>query len=1084
MASSPVAAEPFCITLASSPDWVAEVVNDWPGPIAHEYDRLRRLLQADQLVASVWQLKDVAEVLIRFPACVMARDILEHGSDRAFQDETRRTLLGPPMSMGTWQTLAQTLAAHIVTHDGDDFFAPQVAGLFWAKKGEGDGKGTPSNRLANALTAWRNESFGHGAFRADLTEFEGELKDNLGQLHRELGHHRDAWQGLVLQRADGTPLTGAASIVPHQDAEPAHAETSEPLALVRDGGGELGLAPYVQLRRCTVCDCRDVFLFDWRKIDKDKRGRDKYRFIDYRAGHGNPSLWSQEPLLDAETGKLGSVPAAGAVDDGAVDADYTSNDVNEMLAERATAVRYRTPEYLRRRLETFLREQEAGIWWLRAPGHTGKSTFVSGLDPRHQGDLKEARLAGELADLAVVAFYIRREYQTSPAQLADGLADQLKAVLNVAAGARALPQLDLEAADPGPAMVTWLQAMRAAGGGRHRLLVCIDGLDELPPGTERSIADFIPAPDSLPEGLFFVVTSRPLAEMPASLAARLPTQLRGAAEVDVGLDDPEYRALLRAYFDDRLAKRRELEALEKPDPPHDFDRLFDQVLAKSDGRFLYLSYLADRLADLTLKLDGLDELPSAEGLFKQLLDDIEGLHAGSPLRDLFQRILLQLAAAEAAFEVDRQQQPAVAQEIWHGLPLELLARRVEGNSDGAVSLKLAYALYTLKPALGSWKGGEGRHASFQLGLKGLNEVIGARWPEELRSLHARQAQSLIDRLKAPVDGTTDTATELDADETWTLAHVVAHLTLGGMGETISEDQRTRLDSQLHELANQAVRERRYREAVRWVTRRISLPDISSTESDNLDLPVRVARLFSDRGAAHEGLRVRLGEEWSPDDADGLARAYRNLGAALSNNGDLAAALKYEGRAVDILEDQREQLGDQWPPGLASALASAYTSRGESLGEKGDRARALEDFGRAVDIHEGLRVRLGEEWSPNLARALARAYGNLGAALSNNGDLAAALKYEGRAIDIHEGLREQLGDQWTPDLASALATAYGNRGESLGEKGDRVNALPDHERAIAILERLQTQLGQDWLPAYEDRLLEAHKLRDEAAAVTK
>ena len=167
--------------------------------------------------------------------------------------------------------------------------------------------------------------------------------------------------------------------------------------------GELVLAPYVQLRR-TVCDCHDVFLFDWRRIDKHKLGRDHYRFIDYRAGHGYPSLWSQEQLLDAETGKLGGVADAGPVSDGAVDADYTSNDVNEMLAERATAARYRTPDYLRRRLETFLREQEAGIWWLRAPGHTGKSTFVSGLDPRHQGDLEEARLDGDLADLAVIAF--------------------------------------------------------------------------------------------------------------------------------------------------------------------------------------------------------------------------------------------------------------------------------------------------------------------------------------------------------------------------------------------------------------------------------------------------------------------------------------------------------------------------------------------------------------------------------------------------------------------------------------------------------------------------------------------------------
>ena len=81
----------------------------------------------------------------------------------------------------------------------------------------------------------------------------------------------------------------------------------------------------------------------------------------------------------------------------------------------------------------------------------------------------------------------------------------------------------------------------------------------------------------------------------------------------MGRDDPDYRALLRAYFDDRLSKRRDREALDKTAAPHDWDRLFDQTLTKSDGRFLYLSYLADRLADETLALDGIDELPTARG---------------------------------------------------------------------------------------------------------------------------------------------------------------------------------------------------------------------------------------------------------------------------------------------------------------------------------------------------------------------------------------------------------------------------------------------------------------------------------------
>jgi hypothetical protein len=47
--------------------WVAPVIDTWPGPIAHEYQRLRELIEADQVIAAVWQLKDVAEVLIKLP---------------------------------------------------------------------------------------------------------------------------------------------------------------------------------------------------------------------------------------------------------------------------------------------------------------------------------------------------------------------------------------------------------------------------------------------------------------------------------------------------------------------------------------------------------------------------------------------------------------------------------------------------------------------------------------------------------------------------------------------------------------------------------------------------------------------------------------------------------------------------------------------------------------------------------------------------------------------------------------------------------------------------------------------------------
>ncbi len=91
--------------------WVDSVLEHWPGPVAHEYHQLRVLLESDQMVGAIWQLKDVAEVLIKFPALVMARDVIENGSDAALQDETRRLLLAKPPSLGDWHRLASDLLA-------------------------------------------------------------------------------------------------------------------------------------------------------------------------------------------------------------------------------------------------------------------------------------------------------------------------------------------------------------------------------------------------------------------------------------------------------------------------------------------------------------------------------------------------------------------------------------------------------------------------------------------------------------------------------------------------------------------------------------------------------------------------------------------------------------------------------------------------------------------------------------------------------------------------------------------------------------------------------------------------------------
>ena len=61
----------FCQNLARSDFWVEEVLADWPAPVAHEYHRLREVLAQGQIISAVLQLKDLAEILVKFPTLVM-----------------------------------------------------------------------------------------------------------------------------------------------------------------------------------------------------------------------------------------------------------------------------------------------------------------------------------------------------------------------------------------------------------------------------------------------------------------------------------------------------------------------------------------------------------------------------------------------------------------------------------------------------------------------------------------------------------------------------------------------------------------------------------------------------------------------------------------------------------------------------------------------------------------------------------------------------------------------------------------------------------------------------------------------------
>ena len=1048
--------EVSCRDLAESNLWVNEVFDFWPGPIAHEYQRLQELLRDEQIVGAVWKLKDIAEILTRFPACVMICDVIANSTDAEFKAKIRSDLLGKVMTMGGWHEFASRIALHMLKNSDADFVCPSLPTLFHEKMANGKYCQSKLNQLLGELTEWRNSDFAHGALRLNFKEFLKDLNKYLPHLHIGLGtfNKKTIWHVCSLLAEDGTPLMGAASIQKQHGKQHHDYDNLKIPIKLRTGNRELSLAPYAQLRRCDECHSQDVFLFDWRNARKN--GHDQYRFIDYLAGHHIESPWWKETDLDKESSHLyASAISTATSEDFALDKNlaYLTPEIDRLLADCNINKHYETPNYFRKELAQFVRRHTKGVWWLKAPGHVGKSTFISGIDPK-----LIAHYSGNcfVDELHIVTFYIRREYQNGVGQLSEQLYLAINEVLRLRTGpgGRPVRQLNIDSDNPAIEFATWLgEFMKIAQltVRSRKLLICIDGLDELPLPEKHqySIADFVPSPEDLPEGVYLALTSRPDNELPEWLLPRLQNRLTRATVKDVGLGDKEYVKLMYVYFKKRLSHRIDQALENKPDQTKekiaDLKPLFDESMVKSGGRFLYLGYIVDRLTDGTLKLNDLKKLPPEDQLFEHFFDEIKRIHRGSNLDDYFERVLLHLVAAEQAFEHDRDDLPAVARETnWPGLPIDVLCRRIDPRPDGSITVKLAYTLYSLKPVLSTWRGGSEGQASYRLGLKGLTELIGRRYVERLKNIHV----SLIDGLMrqfGPAES--KMCPDFDKDMQLRLRYAAIHTRIGG-GRSLEA-----IVPYLNRLAD------------RQLANANAKKDVGQ-QFDSI-------RWHSAAIAIQEVLRKQLSEQWSPEYANSLATAYCNRGSIRKSAGDITGAISDHKTAIALGEILREQLGEQWSPNFAINLAMSYVTRGLSRMFPDNATWESSNYDAAIAILEVLREQLGEQWSPKYANALSAAYTSRGFARKSAGDVAGAINDQNAAIAILENLREQLGEQWSPKYANSLATAYSTRGSSRKSAGDITGAISDHNTAIAILETLREQLGEQWSPEYANSLATAY-----------
>jgi tetratricopeptide (TPR) repeat protein len=1108
--------------------WYRAVTETWPAPIAHEVAMLVAHLNGTaehhpSPEAALLQLRDLSETLVKLPAAILARRLIDRGGEDA---EAMRRALGR-VSGGEWIALARDAARRLQRAEPGGKLGT-LAALFTS--------GTPFADLLNRLASARNNAIGHGALRPNPAETarlvcwfvagqggdpqpfgpSGEIAAGVTIL-TGLARAAEAqpWQGLSLEaesEGDRIALMGSAALhLWHQDdRHHRHEERTLPLWLAIADEAPLRLSPLVSARICQECARRDVFFFD---TIYDRKPW-KVDFLDY--GRGHKSRFGQDAVGDLLAELQPEPPGPQAASGASLDSRAAIEALDAMRIDR----RYRSPTYLRKPFSAFLHSHDRGLYWLQAPAHIGKTMFTLGLSSAELGDQPIAEGFAVGKGGAIASFFCKREYRDGWTTFLNALEERLKVALDLGDHHQYPPKETVTgAAEPRAAFLAWLQAWQALAASRYpRLLVVIDGLDETdaPGPNGKSLLSLLPKADDMPAGLYLLLTSRPVAEQdcPHWLGpALMPLATGEHCEVRImDLADQGYRSLMTDYARDRLGLGKGAAEIV----------LIADLLERSEGRFVFFSFLVEQ------RLFGGEREGAARGaaLYQAFLEGLEDRY-GSKRADGLVALLASLTAAELAhgwiFGEGALRDEATGgilepmPRAFLGLELSSLAAIAdmdEQTPEGRrLSLVFVEALLLLQGVFWVSRGESGT-PRYRLGLKEFAPVLELCQPQALARARARMAGACLDAIDAlgldfESDGTPDAVAEQIMRALFPLLPALV-ATAG------SEPLRHRFETApvgdvglWLEARNQGEKAPSLRQ-VQWYSALLCACGRACGPQDSPEQRCQdVARTYVNRGIAKtdslgfgpaaaigdyaaaialmEALRDAFGADWPLPWYNELAATYMNCGNAKQSAPGFgpAAAIADYNTAIALMEALQGASGADWPLSWREQLAKAYTNRGvakQSAPGFGPAA-AITDYNAAVELREALRDELGAEWPLPWRNDLAAAYsnrGNVKQSAPGFGPIAAIADYDA-AIAVMEALRDALGANWPMRCQSDLAAAYSNRGnvkQSAPGFGPAA-AIGDYDVAIALMEALRDALGAEWPLSWRNDLANVYMNRGNA-----
>ncbi len=559
------------------PDLYEKITAEFPYFIAHEYRRFYELLDNGQYFGAYFEMKDVLEILLKFPA-LLATAYIENTQDNVPEKKScLRNLIQKQMSLGEWEKYTRNVMNSVKE---DKKIQPLYLTL----------KSILKIYSKEKVINWRNNQIGHGAVAGNIMQCAQDFRKYSGAVNRHLRETGSFYTDLKIYLNENC-LKGTSLPELKTGQKPAGqifsiVESMELRACL--GDISFSLQPYIFLKG------QYIYFFDsmnsWRLV---------VDALDYVNGRkivlqSEFFLRKYHELVDGslqtEDKSVGDVMASG-------DNNYL-NRLNE-------AEDFVPMDNLHQWVLDCLEQHEKGVFLLGMERGMGKTAFVSSLDPLIQGDDGDE----DLMDAVIRCYYCSRlEFRSTNDFVGACNTGMFRknrdADLNLESSERELKTLTLDCMDPAGQMCDYLKDYRniyEALRYKDKLILMIDGLDEITPDrlleTGNTIFDYIPGEDRLPENVYIFLTCRTGQEEP--LTPFVQERLKGLSITEscmVRREAGEHRENLKRYL------RKNMDIVMASN-----EAVMGHILEKTQGSFVKLKLLVSLLHQ-GIKLEDLLEM--------------------------------------------------------------------------------------------------------------------------------------------------------------------------------------------------------------------------------------------------------------------------------------------------------------------------------------------------------------------------------------------------------------------------------------------------------------------------------------------